>query len=424
MDAFIVQGGAGSAQLQGSVHVAGAKNSVLSIMAGSLLVEGEIVLSNVPAIADVQSMGALLEGLGAYITHHKDGILSLRTQDAHGTVFDTDVAKRLRASVLLVGSTLARSGKVIFPHPGGCVLGSRPIDLFLKGFETLGCTVTEDEHSYTISADRGISGGDIFFRVVSVTATETFMIAGTKANTPVTLKNCAMEPEVVALANFLKACGAHIEGAGTPTIIIHPSHLESPKEAFPIIPDRIEAGSFLILGALLGKDVEIIGAHSGDLESVIESLREMGVVIEEKENTLRVSRPSTLKAIDIRTHEHPGFPTDLQAPMAVLLTQAEGESSILETVFDGRLNYTGDLVSMGADIRVWNPHKATIKGPTPLKARDINGPDIRAGLAFLLAAATARGESKIGNAHLIDRGYERIEEKLKALGLSIERTEA
>lgn len=389
-------------------------------MAASLAVPGETTLTNMPDIADVHSMSALLEGMGAYVSI-KDRVGSVRTKDATGTVLNVEIAKRLRASVLVTGAALARSGRVVFPHPGGCVLGSRPIDLFLAGFQTLGCTVEEGKDVTTVAAPSGISGGEIFFRVVSVTATETFMIMATAAAAPVVLKNCAMEPEVASLAAYLAACGAHIEGAGTPTIIIRPSRLEPPREAFRIISDRIETGSFLILGALLGKDVTVRSAEPVHNEALLQTLRGMGVRIETGKDWLRISRPEHLTGVALRTHEYPGFPTDLQAPISVLLTQAEGESSILETVFDGRLNYTQELVRMGAHIEVVNPHKALIKGPTPLKARDIDGPDIRAGLAFLLAAAVADGRSKIGNAHLIDRGYERIEEKLKALGLSIER---
>ncbi|MEK7613842.1 MAG: UDP-N-acetylglucosamine 1-carboxyvinyltransferase [Patescibacteria group bacterium] len=420
MSSFIVEGLAGKASLEGSVAIRGAKNSVLPIMAASLVVPGETILTNVPMIADVASMASLLEGVGAYVTC-KDNQCSVRTQDARGSVLQSDVAKRLRASVLLTGAVLARTGKVVFPHPGGCVLGSRPIDLFLSGFTALGAVVTETEEITTIEAPQGMVGGELFFRVPSVTATETFMIAATLAKGPVTLKNCAMEPEVVVLAAYLKSRGADIEGEGTPTILIRPSHLEANSTPFIINPDRIETGSFLILGALLGKDITITNTNPAHCEALIDTLCAMGVSVHTTPTEIRVSRPDIIKSASIRTHEYPGFPTDLQAPISVLLTQAEGESSILETIFDGRLNYTQELVRMGADISVVNPHKALIKGPSLLKARDIDGPDIRAGLAFLLAAATASGTSKIGNAHLIDRGYEAIDEKLSALGLSIKR---
>jgi len=419
-DSFKVQGLAGKAQLEGVVSIEGAKNAALPLMAAALVMEGETKLTNVPDIADVHSMNKLLEGLGAYTTF-KNHELSIRTAEANQTVLEREVAKRLRASVLLVGAVLARSRKVVLPHPGGCVLGSRPIDLFVDGFRKLGCIVTEDTDTYTFEAPNGIAGGELFFRVVSVTATETFMIAAVKAQATVTLKNCAMEPEVIALAEFLKKAGARITGAGTPTITIQPSHVEPPAEPFRVISDRIEAGSFLILGALVGKKIEVQNCDPDHLEALTETLKDMGVHVFIAQNSITILPADKLKPIDIRTHEYPGFPTDLQAPFTVLLTQADGESSVLETIFDGRLNYASELVRMGANVNVVNPHKAIIKGATSLKARNIDGPDIRAGLAFLLAAAVADGESIIGNAHLIDRGYERIEEKLKSLGLSIER---
>jgi UDP-N-acetylglucosamine 1-carboxyvinyltransferase len=427
MDSFVVRGLGGVAGLSGEVMVGGAKNAALPIMAASLLVEGEAKLSNVPDIADVRSMITLVEKLGGFTTF-KDGVLSIRPKDADGTVIDDEIGKRMRASILLVAAVLARAGTVTFPHPGGCVLGSRPIDVFVEGFKALGAEFTETGETYTLSAPKGLSGGTIFFRVMSVTGTEALMIAATRATAPITLHNCAMEPEVVAAAEFLNASGARIAGAGTPTITIVPTSLQSPVSSFQIIPDRIEAGSFLILGALAGNPpaggITIRGADPAHLASVTETLRDMGVMVEIQKDVIRVNRPETLRPAEVRTHEYPGFPTDLQAPMSVLQTQADGESSILETVFDARLNYAAELVRMGADMSVVNPHKAIIKGPTPLKARDIMGPDIRAGLAFLLAAAIAEGDSTIGNAHLIDRGYEKIEEKLSALGLLIKRVSA
>jgi UDP-N-acetylglucosamine 1-carboxyvinyltransferase len=254
-----------------------------------------------------------------------------------------------------------------------------------------------------------------------VTATETVMMAATRANAPVTLKNAALEPEVVATAEYLKACGAVISGAGTPTITIRPSALIPPAKPFTVIPDRIEAASFLTLGALAGKEIIVSGLNLEHIDSVLETLRMMNVPLRIEKNEIMVSSPEKISPIDIRTHEYPGFPTDVQAPMTVLLTQAEGESTVLETIFDGRLNYVTDLVRMGADVRLWNPHKATVKGKTSLKARDIDGPDIRAGLAFVLASVIADGISKIGNTHLIDRGYESIEKKLSDVGVSITR---
>jgi UDP-N-acetylglucosamine 1-carboxyvinyltransferase len=420
MDSFVVKGLAGKAELAGEVSVGGAKNAALPIMAASLLVEGEVKLDNVPDIADVRSMITLIEKLGGF-TSFKDSVLSIRAKEADGTVVDDEIGKRMRASILLVAAVLAKKGTVTFPHPGGCVLGSRPIDVFVEGFKALGAEFSEKGETYTLAAPKGLSGGEIFFRVMSVTGTEALMIAATRARAPITLHNASMEPEVVATAEFLKACGARIEGSGTPTITISPCNLQPATSVFSIIPDRIEAGSFLILGALAGKGITIKGANPAHLGAVIETLKDIGVTVEVEKDALRVSRPKMLRPAEVRTHEYPGFPTDLQAPMSVLLTQAEGESSVLETVFDGRLNYCSELVRMGADMDVVNPHKAIIKGPASLKGRDIAGPDIRAGLAFILAAAIAEGDSTIGNAHLIDRGYEKIEDKLKVLGLQIKR---
>ena len=420
MSSFRVSGLSGKPLLEGDVYIDGAKNAALPLMAASVLMPGEVVLNNVPDIADVGAMRDLIEGLGGF-TSYKDSVCSIRAEKATGAVLLGDVAKRLRASVLLLGSVLARNGSVVFPHPGGCVLGSRPIDLFLDGFSRLGCTITEQEETTTITAKEGLSGGVIFFKVVSVTATETFMIAATQAAHPGVLKNCAMEPEIVALGEFLQAAGARLEGVGTPTITIYPSVFELPRVEATIIPDRIETGSFLILGALLGRDMRIHSTEPAHNEALLAALEEMGVRVRIDGTSLHIKKPETLRAISVRTHEYPGFPTDLQAPLALLMTQATGESSILETVFDGRLNYLNDIQTMGAEVHVWNPHKATIKGPTPLKAKNIDGPDIRAGLAFLLAAAVADGTSIVGNAHLIDRGYASIEKKMGNLGLSIER---
>jgi len=419
-DTFEIEGLNGESTLEGTIAVSGAKNAALPVMAASLMVPGETHLQNVPDIRDIDSMARLLEKLGAFVTR-KDHTLSIGAKEVTGSVLDSELSKSMRASILLAGPILARFGQVTFPHPGGCVLGSRPIDVFLSAFRTLEAEYSENDETYSISAPNGLSGGEIFFRVVSVTATETLMMAATLAKAPVTLRNSAMEPEVVATAEFLKACGASIEGAGTPTIFIRPSHLTPQDQPFAIIPDRIEASSFLILGALAGKKITLTGVNVEHVFATIEALSEMGVGLEIHKDFIVVSAPKKLLPINVKTHEYPGLATDVQAPMTILLTQAEGESTVLETIFDGRLNYVSELVRMGAEIQLWNPHKATVRGRTPLKARDIDGPDIRAGLAFILAAVSAEGTSHIGNAHLIDRGYEKIEEKLSGVGLLIKR---
>jgi UDP-N-acetylglucosamine 1-carboxyvinyltransferase len=396
------------------------KNAVLPIMAAATVIDGVSELSNVPNISDVGALAAMIELLGGAIDRRGDR-LSIDARSILKTELDDTLSKKMRASVLMTGPLLARLGSVTFPHPGGCVLGSRPIDVFVNGFKKLGAEYTETGESYTLSAPHGLRGGSVFFRLPSVTATETFMTAATLAKGTVTLYNAAMEPEVVAVADFLRAAGADIEGAGSPTITIRPSTLRAPSVSVSIIPDRIEAGSFMILGALAGNGVTVENVDPQHLSAVIDALETMGVPLDIGDRYITVHAPSHLRPYELKTHEHPGYPTDLQAPMGVLMTQAEGESAIIETIFDGRLNYTSDLVRMGADIQLWHPHKATVRGRTELKGREIDGPDIRAGLAFILAGIAAEGETRVGNAHLVDRGYGSIEERLQSLGTSIVR---
>jgi UDP-N-acetylglucosamine 1-carboxyvinyltransferase len=420
---FIIEGLAGKRRLKGSIPVLGAKNNVLKVMAAAALIEGESSFTNVPDIADVASMARILEGMGAFV-FRKGDTLSVNAKELSGTVVSAEMGKAIRASVVLIGPVLARLGSITFPHPGGDVIGERPIDLFISGFQALGAIYTHEGESHTLSAPNGLSGGEFFFRVVSVTATETMMMAATRAKGPVTLKNCAMEPEIAALADFLKSCGARIEGAGTTTILIQPSVLSAPQGPFRIIPDRIEAATFLTLGALAAEEMTVTGIEPSHLDAVLEAFSRTGVSFFVGKDSITVRAPEVLRPTRLRTHEYPGFPTDAQAPFAVLLTQADGESAILETIFDGRLNYTAELVGMGADIQLVNPHRAIVKGKTPLRAREISGPDIRAGLAFILAAAIADGTSKVGNAHLVDRGYEKIEKRLSGIGLSIKRIQS
>ncbi len=420
-NSFVIEGLAGKKLLKGTIPVYGAKNAVLPFMAAAALIEGETKFTNVPDISDVASLGHILEGLGAFV-NRENTELSINAKDLNGVVLNHELAESMRASIVLLGPLLARLGSVTFPHPGGDVIGERPIDIFVSGFQKLGAVYSQTGESYTLSAPNGLSSGEIFFRIISVTATETFMMAATLAKGPITLKNCAMEPEVVALAEFLKSCGARIEGAGTPTIFITPSVLSAPQNPIRVIPDRIEAATFLTLGALAAEELTVTGLDPSHLDAILDMLSAMGVSTSVSKDSVTVRAPEKLIAVKLRTHEYPGFSTDAQAPMTVLLTQAEGESVVYETIFDGRLNYTTELVGMGATIALVNPHRAEVKGPTPLKARDIDTPDIRAGLAFILAAAIADGSSRIGNVRLIDRGYQSIEKRLAAVGLKITRT--
>ncbi len=420
---FVVEGLGGQHLLKGSIAVGGAKNAILKSMPAALLFKDTVELTNVPDIEDVARVAELLKDLGAEV-ECRDHTASIRTGGVSKRDLNNDLARRLRASIVFAGPLLGRFGRASFPHPGGDIIGPRPIDLFLDGFVKMGCTVSLEGERYSITARDGkLQGAEIFFRFVSVTGTETLMMAATLAEGTTILRNAAMEPEIVALANFLNACGAHIEGVGTPTVtIVGGGMLQAKGKSFATVPDRIEAGSFVILGALAGEEVVVTNCDPSHIEMLIELLRESGVDIDINGASIVVhGARNALKALNVRTHEYPGFATDLQPPMVLFLTQATGESTLFETIYGGRLNYVEDLVRMGAKITLWNPQQVTITGPTPLRGRNLESPDIRAGLAFLLAAAIANGVSTIDNVYHIDRGYEHIEERLQKLGLDIKR---
>lgn len=402
---FIVDGLAGQKRLRGEIRVRGAKNAALKALAATVLFEDTVTFENLPDIEDVHRMQELLAG--------------------ELPVLKKEIAERLRASIVLTGPVLARYGSATFPFPGGCVLGERPIDLFLEGYKALGAKVEEKDDLFVLSGK--LKGARIFFPSVSVTATETLMLAATLAEGETTLENAAMEPEIVSLAEYLNACGASIAGAGTPVISIKGTNgalLKSAGKPCVIPPDRIETGSFVILAALCGEEVRITHCEPRHTDALLSLMRRAGVNLEVGKDSIVVRAGGPYKSVSVRTHEYPGFPTDLQAPMAVFLTQCEGEATILETIFDGRFRYADDLVRMGAQITVMNPHKILIKGPSALTDKALESPDLRGGLAYLIAAAVAEGTSTIDNAYLIDRGYEHIEQRLGALGLSITRAEA
>lgn len=428
---FVIEGLGGEKTLSGTVSIHGAKNAVLPAMASALLFKDSLTIENIPEIEDVKRLTELLTGFGAVVTEKPNRTLQIHTEAVSKTEFDRAVAKRLRASIILAGPLLARYGEATFPYPGGCVLGQRPIDLFLNGFEAMGARVVEEKDGdddifhFTVPGKK-LHGADIFFSLVSVTATETLMMAAVLADGTTTLRNAAMEPEIESVANFLNSCGAKITGAGTPTITIHGGALLSTGgRIYHTLPDRIETGSFLILGALTARDLTIEGCVPEHVDALIALLEQSGVSITRGKNFLKISnntKPSSeWKAANVKTHEYPGFATDLQAPMVVYLTQVSGESSVFETIFESRLNYTDDLVKMGANITMWNSNKVSIKGPTSLKDRELEGPDIRAGLAYVIAALVAHGTSTIDNIYYIDRGYEHLEERLQQLGANIRR---
>ena len=424
-DYFVIEGQNGARKLRGKIAVNGSKNAVLPAMASAILFDGPVTLTNVPDTEDVKRMGELMKGLKTRVAHRGKRTLLIDSRPAKKTVFDKEISKRLRASIILTGPILARFGEVSFPHPGGCVIGARPIDLFVDGFQKMGATFSEKDGIYTLKTKgEKLIGADITFKLISVTATETFMMAAILAKGTTILRNVALEPEVTSIAEHLLKCGAKISGIGTTTLTIEGDGLlRAPTMPFEIIPDRLEAGSFLVLGALGAKQLIIEKCNPEHIIVPIEMLREAGVDIETGPDFIKVrpSKSNACKTITIKTHEYPGFPNDLQPPMVVFMTQACGEGSVFETIFEGRLNYTEGLVKMGADIKMWDAHQITVKGPTVLKGKDMEGPDIRAGIAFILAAIVAKGQSIIRNAYLIDRGYEQIEKRLRKIGVNIRR---
>jgi UDP-N-acetylglucosamine 1-carboxyvinyltransferase len=424
-DRFIITGLGGAKTLRGELVIGGAKNEVLKVLAASALFKDGFTLANVPNIEDVERMLELLEDLGVKVEKRGENKYHLDTKLIEGFALSEDISTKLRASIVLTGPLLARFSKVIFPYPGGCVIGKRPIDLFLSGFEKMGATVAEKEEGFVIEAPLGkLQGAEIFFKSQSVTATETFIMAGVLAEGKTVLKNCALEPEIISFGEWLNECGAKIEGLGTSTITVEGGDLLSGEgKTHETLPDRIEAGSFLILGALASSELTIKKCRPGHLDALIAYLVEAGVKIETGPDWIKVVNKGDeeFTALDVKTHEYPGFPTDLQAPFAIFLTQAEGQSYIFETIFEGRLNYFEALNRMGAKVKVLDSHRAIIDGPTPLSGREIESPDLRAGLAYVLAAVVASGESVVHNVEYIDRGYEEIEKRLASLGLDIKR---
>jgi len=424
-DKFIIKGLGGKRALSGNIDIKGAKNAALKAFAASVLFRSGLILKRVPQIEDIKQISDILLHLRAKVKERQKAhhiAVSLNTK----TDLPDYLAKKIRASIVLTGPILARFGHVSFPHPGGCVIGERPIDLFLDGYQKMGAVLRQTSGTYILTVPLGkLKGATIFFRKPSVTATETLMMAAILANGKTVIKNAAREPEIEHLAAFLNTCGARIKGVGTETIeILGTPLLENRDRAYTILPDRIETGSFLILGALLGEELEIRNCNPVHVETLIETLRAVGVSIEVHKDKLIVRGnpyPKKFTSMDIETREYPGFPTDLQAPTVVFLTQTSGSSLVFETIFGGRLSYIDDLVRMGARIDVCDPHRIIVHGPAKLYGRELESPDLRAGLAFVIAAIVANGTSVIHNVYNIDRGYERIEERLQKIGVNIKR---
>ncbi len=419
MAKFIIQGGQ---KLSGEIKVGGAKNNAQVMIPAALLSEQTMILKNVPKIDGVEKSIELMENLGAKVNYSGD-VLEINTKDISKTELERKMADKFRTSVMFVGPMLARFGEVKFPHPGGCVIGAagRPIDLFLEGFKKMGAEINEGEDFYHIKAKK-LQACDYFFSTVSVTGTQSLMMTATLAKGTSIIRNCAMEPEVVALAEYLIEQGAKIKGVGTPTMKIEGvEKLGASKVS--VIPDRIETGSFALMAAATKSELKISNCNPDHILSLLIVFEKIGVPFVKGKDWLLIKPAKKIKAMNIKTHEYPGFSTDLQSPYVVLMTQAEGKSLIQESIYDRRLIWTDMLSQMGADITMCDPHRVVVYGPNKLFGKKLISPDIRAGIALIIAALVAQEETQIDNIYQIDRGYEALDERLRAIGADIKREE-
>ncbi|EKX99276.1 UDP-N-acetylglucosamine 1-carboxyvinyltransferase [Selenomonas sp. oral taxon 138] len=420
MEQLVIHGGN---PLRGRVKIGGAKNAVLPIIAAALLgSRGVSVLDDVPALEDVYTISSVLCSLGVKADYsaaeHRLTIDATRIETLSAPY---ELVRKMRASFLIMGPLLAREGRAEISLPGGCAIGTRPIDLHLKGFEALGAQIEITQGAIHASAPNGLKGARIYFDFPSVGATENVMMAASCAEGQTILENPALEPEIVDLANYLNVMGAHIRGAGTNQIKIDgvPGLMAAD---YTIIPDRIEAGTYMVAAAMTGGDVFIENAISEHLKPVVAKLKEAGAQIEEDIAGIRVRADGKMKAIDLKTLPYPGFPTDMQAQFMAMLTVAEGTSVVTETVFENRFMHVEELQRMGAAIRV-DGRTATVEGGRPLTGAAVRATDLRAGAAMVLAGLVADGETRVGYIHHIDRGYDDLVAKLVALGADIRRTE-
>jgi len=419
MAKFVIRGGR---KLKGTIRVKGAKNAALKLLAASLLTDQEWIIGNVPQIEDIFRLIELLKGVGAEVENKSDGLYHIRAKNITEFRLEPDIAQKLKGSILMAAPLLVRRGQAVFPRPGGCVIGQRPRDIFLTGFEAFGVRVKENDSGYQLTIKKQLKGTKFVFPLISVTATETMLLMAVLAKGKTLLKNAACEPEIVALADFLNQCGAKINGAGTPFIGIEGvSSLKGGR--CQVMPDRIEAGSFIILGAASQSPIKVVGLNPENLDVFWFLLERAGVNFKIGRDSALIKPGFKLKAVNLKTHEYPGLATDLQAPFTVLMTQAQGISLIHETIFEGRLFYTDLLNQMGANIIMADPHRVIVQGPTELTGRCLISPDIRAGIALIIAALIARGQSVIENIYQIDRGYEKIEERMQKLGADIQRVD-
>jgi UDP-N-acetylglucosamine 1-carboxyvinyltransferase len=420
MDSIVVTGGA---ELRGEIPIAGAKNACLTLMPATLLTDQPLTLTNAPRLSDIKTMSTLLASLGSEVSSLQDGqVLVLSSHDLNNHTADYDIVRKMRASILVLGPMLARDGHAIVSLPGGCAIGARPVDLHLKGLEAMGAEIELKDGYVHAKAPGGLKGGTVTFPFVSVGATENILMAATLAKGTTVIENAAREPEIVDLAHCLQAMGANISGEGTSTITVE--GVESLHGAtHPVVTDRIELGTYMLAPAFTGGEVECIGGRLDLVTAFAERLDAAGISVEETARGLKVARKNgRIRAIDVETAPFPGFPTDLQAQMMALLCTAEGTSVLEEKIFENRFMHAPELMRMGAQIDVQGG-TATVTGVERLKGAPVMATDLRASVSLILAGLAAEGETMVSRVYHLDRGYERVEEKLSACGAKIERVQ-
>ncbi len=419
MDTIVIRGGA---VLEGEVVVGGSKNAALPLLFASLLTPERCVVRNVPRLVDVRTTVAVLRHLGARVTSSPDGRdLEVEARHVHCTEAPYDLVKTMRASFLCLGPLLARFGRARVSTPGGCAIGARPVDLHLAGLARLGARVRLVEGYVEAEAER-LRGAKIVLDFPSVGATQQLMMAAALAEGTTVIENAAREPECVCLARALERMGARVDGAGTAVVTVE-GRPALGGAVHTVIPDRIEAGTFMVAAAITGGSVRVTGARADHLDAVIAKLRQAGVRVHEGESGLAVERNGPLGAVDVTTMPYPGFPTDLQAQFMALMTRAQGTSSFTETIFENRFMHVQELASMGAQVRVQG-NRALVRGPSRLSGAHVMATDLRASVCLVLAGLAAEGTTRVSRVYHLDRGYERLEEKLRGLGAEIVREAA
>lgn len=421
MDSILVRG---NGPLNGTIEIAGAKNACLALMPATLLSEEPLTLTNAPRLSDIRTMSQLLQSLGAEATVLQDGkVIALSSHDLNSVTADYEIVRKMRASNLVLGPLLARSGQAVVSLPGGCAIGARPMDIHVTALEALGAEIELKDGYLHAKAPRGLKGAKIEMRFPSVGATENVLMAATLAKGTTVIEGAAREPEIVDLAHCLQKMGAQIEGEGTSTITIQGvDRLHGATH--PVVADRIELGTYMLAPAIAGGEINLVGGRMDLVSALVEKLDAAEVSVEQTNNGLKVKRKNgRVSAVDVVTEVYPGFPTDLQAQMMALLCTAEGTSVLEERIFENRFMHAPELMRMGAEIEV-HGGTATVHGVEKLRGAPVMATDLRASVSLILAGLAAEGETVVSRVYHLDRGYERVEEKLSAVGAHIERVNA